>query len=857
MARRPEILAPAGDMDTLCAGLASGADAVYFGLDAGFNARARAANFSPERLPALVALIHRAGARAYLTLNTLVFEPELPAVARLIATAARAGVDALIVQDMAVALLARAVAPELELHASTQMTVSSPEGARFAAELGITRVVVPRELSVDEIRRFAEASPVELEVFIHGALCVSWSGQCLSSEAWGGRSANRGQCAQACRLPYELEVDGERRPLGEVEYLLSPADLAGVRAVPELADIGVHGLKIEGRLKAPAYVASAVTAYRQLLDAAPVDLGPMALAYSRGFSDGFLGGSDHQRLVEGRFPKHRGVYLGRVVEVDRDTIEVDGEAPGREWTGARAMAEPGDGPRGAMAAPLPGELPEPRVAPREGMGVVFDAGHPDRQEQGGPIFGVERLGDRRWRLRFGRPGPDLDRVAPGERVWISGDPSAARAAERAIERPELQIDGAGGTGRIAMAIAVSGSAGARLRVRAEAGGFAAMAASASELTPARGAGLAAEVLRDKLGALGGTPFHLASLDCQLGAGLHLPVSELKALRRDLVAELTRAVERGPMRAVSDEDPARLVARVRSIAVDDVPGEPLLVPLCRSDEQLEAVIAAGLPEVELDWMEMVGLSRAVTRARGAGLRVAIATVRVQKPGEEGYDARIARLEPDAVLVRHLGAITHFRELGGRRPVLHGDFSLNATNSISARHLLACGLDTVTCAHDLDATQVFALLDQVPAARMAVTIHHHIPTFHTEHCVYAHLLSNGRDYRSCGRPCEEHRVSLRDRVGLVHPVLVDVGCRNTIFNAQAQSAASLVPRLLARGVRRLRVELVRETGAETGRVLAAYRELIAGRASPAQTLAAVGTHEQFGVTRGTMLTIASPG
>jgi putative protease len=448
-------------------------------------------------------------------------------------------------------------------------------------------------------------------------------------------------------------------------------------------------------------------------------------------------------------------------------------------------------------------------------------------------------------------------VAPGERVWISGDPSAARAAERAIERPELQIDGAGGTGRIAMAIAVSGSAGARLRVRAEAGGFAAMAASASELTPARGAGLAAEVLRDKLGALGGTPFHLASLDCQLGAGLHLPVSELKALRRDLVAELTRAVERGPMRAVSDEDPARLVARVRSIAVDDVPGEPLLVPLCRSDEQLEAVIAAGLPEVELDWMEMVGLSRAVTRARGAGLRVAIATVRVQKPGEEGYDARIARLEPDAVLVRHLGAITHFRELGGRRPVLHGDFSLNATNSISARHLLACGLDTVTCAHDLDATQVFALLDQVPAARMAVTIHHHIPTFHTEHCVYAHLLSNGRDYRSCGRPCEEHRVSLRDRVGLVHPVLVDVGCRNTIFNAQAQSAASLVPRLLARGVRRLRVELVRETGAETGRVLAAYRELIAGRASPAQTLAAVGTHEQFGVTRGTMLTIASPG
>jgi putative protease len=236
-------------------------------------------------------------------------------------------------------------------------------------------------------------------------------------------------------------------------------------------------------------------------------------------------------------------------------------------------------------------------------------------------------------------------------------------------------------------------------------------------------------------------------------------------------------------------------------------------------------------------------------------VVIATVRVQKPGEEGYDARIARLEPDAVLVRHLGAVTHFLERPGPgRPILHGDFSLNASNSLSARHFLGCGLDTVTCAHDLDAAQVFALLSNVPAGRLAVTIHHHIPTFHTEHCVYAHMLSTGRDYRSCGRPCEEHRISLRDRVGLVHPVLVDVGCRNTVFNAQAQSAASLVPRLLARGVRRLRVELVRETRDETARVLAAYGDLIAGRATAADTLSAIGGHEQFGVTRGTMQVLA---
>lgn len=858
--RRPEILAPAGDTDTLRAALASGADAVYFGLSAGFNARARAANFASDDLPGIVALVHRAGARAYVTLNTLIFEPELETAARLVMTAACAGVDALIVQDPAVALLARAVAPSLELHASTQMTVSSAEGARFAAALGFTRIVVPRELSVDEIRLLARESPIELEVFIHGALCVSWSGQCLSSEAWGGRSANRGQCAQACRLPYELEVDGERHPLGEIEYLLSPGDLAGARAVPALIDIGVHGLKIEGRLKAPAYVASTVAGYRRWVDSLfdgtgdtgslRDDLTAMGLAYSRGFTDGFLGGSDHQRLVEGRFPKHRGLYLGRVTRVRGDEVEVDGATSGREWTGARA-AGGAEGPSGTVAAPLddvPADLLEPRASPREGMGVVFDAGRPDRPEQGGPIFGVEVLGDRCWALRFGDPGPDLARVAVGTRVWLSGDPALARAAERA--QPP--------TGRIPLTLEVAGSEGERLTVRASARGLETSVASNALLAPARAAGLDPALLRDKLGAFGGTAFRLESLDAsRLAGGLHLPVSELKAMRRELTTELTRAIEQGPAHAVSTESIASLVDRVRGdlpdVAARD--GAPLLVPLCRNDAHLDAVIEAGLPEVELDWMEMVGLSRAVARARAAGLRVVIATVRVQKPGEEGYDARIARLEPDAVLVRHLGAVTHFLERPGPgRPILHGDFSLNASNSLSARHFLGCGLDTVTCAHDLDAAQVFALLSNVPAGRLAVTIHHHIPTFHTEHCVYAHMLSTGRDYRSCGRPCEEHRISLRDRVGLVHPVLVDVGCRNTVFNAQAQSAASLVPRLLARGVRRLRVELVRETRDETARVLAAYGDLIAGRATAADTLSAIGGHEQFGVTRGTMQVLA---
>ncbi|WNG14172.1 DUF3656 domain-containing protein [Cystobacter fuscus] len=860
--RRPEILAPAGDLESLRAALASGADAVYFGLDEGFNARARADNFSLARLPETMALVHRAGARAYLTLNTLIFEPELPGVERLLRGVASAGVDALIVQDPAIALLARAICPQLELHASTQMTVSSAEGMRFARGLGVTRVVVPRELSTAEIRRLAEHTDMELEVFIHGALCVSWSGQCLTSEAWGGRSANRGQCAQSCRMPYDLVVDGQTRELGEVRYLLSPKDLAGVRAVPDLVDIGVHSLKIEGRLKGAQYVTTTVQGYRRWVDGVVAgkpdekqlasDLADMSLTYSRGLSNGFLGGSDHQTLVEGRFPKHRGLYLGRVRSVSGKEVLVTPEE--RPWTGALGLGEERpQGPEGKVSSPLPGEQPTPAtVEPRPGMGVVFDAGTPeDKHEPGGPIFRVERRGNG-WVLGFGHPGPDLHRVAPGQRVWLNSDPALARRTEAQLAQGEPE-------GRVPLTLQVSGAEGTPLRVRASAWGHEASAESPTPLTPSKGKGLDEALLRDKLGACGGTPFTLAHLDLAgLTPGLHLPVSELKALRRDVVAALTPLVEKGPVRTVTETpvlDSVRgaLLSRVAGQAVEQgADAGPRLLPLCRDDAQLEAVIAAGLREVELDWMEMVGLQRAVERARAAGLRVTIATVRVQKPGEEGYDARLDKLRPDAVLVRHWGAMMHFleRPSGQPRPVLHGDFSLNVTNSVTAAHLLGLGLDTLTCSHDLDETQLFALLEHAPAHRFTVALHHHIATFHTEHCVYSHTLSNGRDYRSCGRPCERHQVSLRDRIGLEHPVIVDVGCRNTVFNAQAQSAASLVPRLLERGVRRFRVEFVRESQAEAARVLAAYQELLAGRCAPAEAVRRAAVHEQFGVTRGTM-------
>src|SRR5262249_35703199 len=264
---KPELLAPAGDWECARAAAANGADAIYFGLTK-FNARLRATNFTEEDLPRLMAFLHARGMRGYVTFNTLVFTEELSAAEDQLQLLQAARVDAAIIQDLGLARLARAVAPDVEVHASTQMTLTSPEGLRFARRLGVERAVLARELSLREMAKMKDSDLPGLEVFVHGALCVAYSGQCLTSEALGQRSANRGECAQACRLPYELVVDGAVKEMGDRRYLLSPQDLAAVLEIPELIRLGVRSFKIEGRLKSPEYVAAVCQVYRKAIDAA-------------------------------------------------------------------------------------------------------------------------------------------------------------------------------------------------------------------------------------------------------------------------------------------------------------------------------------------------------------------------------------------------------------------------------------------------------------------------------------------------------------------------------------------------------------------------------------------------------------
>lgn len=282
---RPEILAPAGNAQMLSAAVLSGADAVYLGLT-GYNARRSAGNFTPEELEQAVAFCHARGVRVHVTLNTLVFGSELAGLADAVRAVARAGADAVIADDLAVAALVRQIAPGLALHGSTQMTVHTPEGVRQLAAMGYERAILARELSLEEIRAIASASPIEVEVFIHGAMCMAVSGQCMMSAFLGGRSGNRGLCAGPCRLPFSAA-----QPPREGDFHLSLKDHSHLASLPALREAGIASVKIEGRLRGPEYVAAAVAACVAAREGLPYDEEILRNVFSRsGFTDGYIKG---------------------------------------------------------------------------------------------------------------------------------------------------------------------------------------------------------------------------------------------------------------------------------------------------------------------------------------------------------------------------------------------------------------------------------------------------------------------------------------------------------------------------------------------------------------------------------------
>ena len=808
---KPEILAPAGNWDCVRAAVANGADAVYFGLDQ-FNARMRADNFTRDDLSTLVPFLHECGVRAYVTMNVLIFPAEMEQALEYINALDAAGVDGVIVQDLGLAALISRYRKEgllkIELHISTQMTVSSPEAVRLVDALfDPQQIVLARELSLKEIEACAKATTKPIEVFCHGALCVAYSGQCLTSESLGQRSANRGECAQACRMPYKLEVDGRIRDLGERRYVFSPQDLCALERVPQMLAAGVRSFKIEGRLKSPEYVAATTRAYRRALDAALAgadvpkteqaeSLYAMQMAFSRGFSFGWLEGTDHPLLTHGRFGKKRGALAGRIVRCGEGWVELSG-------------------------------MPAMPIAP--GDGFVIDAGQDRNDEQGGRIWKVQGT-----RLYFHGKGSRIDwrYVRPGDLLWKTADPALEKRLHatwcnfaRKVEAPSAALD-----------IHFVGRAGAQLTASCRG----VTVGSGQPLEAAEKRPLTREVIEAQFSRLGGTGYSLGRCSYELEDGLMLPLSVLNRMRRELVEQLP-STEDAPVERKSLPSPnwRQFFPPLRAAE------KYKLTVLCREPEQALAAAAAGIKRLYLDFSDLKKLAPVTAQIRSEfpGTSVWIATLRIMKPKEAGYFKFIHDAKPDGVLVRNLGAALYFREKG--IPMV-ADFSLNASNPQSVLLLREFGMRAVTISYDLNAHQLVDLLRSGCGPELELTLHQHIPMFHTEHCVFCTFLSQGHNFMDCGRPCEHHRVRVMDRTYAMHYLRSDEGCRNTLFNGKAQTAARYVSGMRRAGLSRFRLELLEESPEQTTSLIESYRALLRGKLTPDELMEKLDVLDRIGVT-----------
>ncbi|MCY2976158.1 MAG: DUF3656 domain-containing protein [Planctomycetota bacterium] len=834
----PELLAPAGNWECIRAAIENGADAVYFGLQSGFNARARAANFAAEELPRLMETLHARGVLGYVTLNTLIFTDELVAFEETIRAIAAAGVDAVLVQDIGAVRLIRETCPELSIHASTQMTMVSAETIAAIESLGIERVVLARELSIAEITKITSATAMPVECFVHGALCVAYSGQCLTSESLGGRSANRGQCAQACRLNYTLYSDNVKQELGANQYLLSPQDLAGINHIPQLIEAGVCSMKIEGRLKTPEYVANIVRSYRHAIDDAMAgqhqeitaeEQRQMEMSFSRGFTPGWLEGCNHKRLVPGLSSAKRGVMVGTVVALRGERLTVD--------------------------------LMHPMM---KGDGVVLEGDRAAGKEVGGRIYEVfahnrpvdEAIAGRvDWFFQRGLLR-DAD-CYPGQQIWQTDDPRLSKQlrATYSNETPNHRRN---------IDIQAFATVGKPLKIQVQCDKIAFTLETDAPLAEANKHAVTPESLHQQLGRLGESAYTLRNLDATIEGKPMVPFSVLGKLRLDMVNRLQSESLKPIVRSLAEPGvAARMIAQstmeiqiiAQNTSMQDASGSlgsqkrsANLVVLVRSLAQLEHVIAAGVGRVYADFHDIRQYRDAVTLAKSKRVDIYLATLRIQKPGEIGLFKALAKHEANGWLVRNLAALRFARAL--KIPCV-ADFSLNVTNPLTAAWLIDQGAQRITASYDLNRDQLIELVDSMPSGEMEIVIHQHMPMFHMEHCVFCTVLSPGTNKSNCGRPCDRHSVEMEDRIGVKHVLHADIGCRNTLYNGVAQSGAEAVEDLMARGIQHFRIELLNDAPAdEIKRMVSLYQRLLAGETSGAEVWRALRAENRLGVTRGTL-------
>jgi putative protease len=775
----PELLAPAGSLDTARAALANGADAIYLGAER-FNARDEGAHLSLDDLAEACRLARERGKRVYLTLNTLVKPAELVDALLLLGECIDRGVDAAIVQDVGLVRLIQRVFPGFELHGSTQMTVHDDSGAAVMRRLGLERVVLARENTLDDIRVIRAAVPeLQLESFIHGALCISYSGQCYMSGMISERSANRGSCAQSCRKDYTLtdSTSGETLDSG---YLISARDLAAYDHLSELAALGVHTLKIEGRKKKPDYVATVTRSYRQFLErvragepAVPTPEPPSELVqiFSRGFTGGMYGGRAGRDYVTRDQPDNRGIPLGTVVGRERGALVV--QLSEALETGDGIALEP---PPGVTGRTLGFTVQSARSLPSHETGA--------RQAVTAATGAIPSHVDG-WRVV---------RTAQAALTRRARESYASLVAPPAQQRTRVDVR-------------AFGSAGGPLKLLFTAADETVDVRSAIELAPATKRSTDQARLREQIGRLGETPFALGAVDdAGLAPGLFIPVSELNSMRQRAVAELTSRRDWARVAALAERQ-----ARVReSVArIDSAPRAPdpafrLAADVHRIDHALAAA-DAGATEISFDPflrhpVPPLARVRALHEELGArGITLRIRTPSIVRPEERRALDRWLELGLP-VLTGHLGLMA---ELGGAGRDVVADYAVNCFNQQSAAEYFRLGAARIVLSVELTVEEASAVAEHWSGSGFDIVLHGRPEGMTIEHCVLSAAFD--RVPTTCRDLCvKKHpNVELTDPAGYTFPVATDSACRNRLLHSRPIDGSEFLTRLWGAGFRGVRL------------------------------------------------------
>ena len=798
-----ELLAPAGTWEALEAAVNAGADAVYMGGKA-FGARAYASNFDEEEMTRAVRFAHLHRVRIYITVNTLVDDSELEELAKYLMFLSNVGVDGIIVQDLGVIRLAKQLVPELPLHASTQMSITNSGGVRFSMDAGMERAVVARELSLKEITA-ACSQGTEIEAFIHGALCVCYSGQCLMSSLIGGRSGNRGRCAQPCRLPYKLlNSQGEDMLAGKEagQYLLSPRDMNTLEILPQLIEAGVVSYKIEGRMKRPEYVAVVVDAYRRAMDSYKAghyqvpkeDLANIEQIFNRDFTDAYMTHRPGKTMMSDRRPNNRGVLIGRVTRLDKQhskaTIKLEKEL-------------------------------------HLGDGLEFWV------TVGG------RVGTTVTEIINSKTGASLETAAVGEQVTIAV-PNGVRLNDRVFRTMDnklmtyaQQFFGPEAKKRIPVTATVTAELGKPMTiVLTDDEGNVGYGETDFIVEAARKRALDEAAVRKQLDRLGTTEYCLAGLELKLEGQVMVPMSEMNEARRMACEALDKA-------RIEAFTPARI--QVHSCRLELVPkgtdkaGESILTVHCDTIAKVQAALEAGAERILFggDCFEHEAqvllpekdYETAVKLVRKAGRQIAMATPRIVKEAQLPYFDKLfalwQELGVDYIYLNNNGLWS----IAKKYPEVKywADQSLNIFNSQSLQFWKEMGAVGGNLSPELTMGQVehLAYVSPMPVECM---VQGRLEMMVSEYCVGGSFLGDLHK-GSCQFKCGE-KLFLGDRKDAQFPIATDQYCRMHILNAHDLSMLTNVELMQDIGVASLRIDARSYDPEKTAELVRMYKQVLGG-------------------------------